>query len=74
MTKNKVIYEKEDDILNIWLSKSPIDYAEEAGGIVTHFTKDNKPVYIEILDASRFLKEITKSLSPKLQKQIWAQI
>ena len=72
MTKQKVVYEKEDDVLNIWLSKKPIDHAEEIEGVITHFTKDNKPVYIEILEASRFLKETTKSLPKELQKQIWA--
>ena len=72
MTKNKVLYEKEDDILNIWLSKSPIYHAIDTDGIIVHFTKDNKPVYIEVLDASRFLKETTKSLPKEIQKQIWA--
>ena len=56
MTKGKVIYEKKDDVLNIWLSKKPIDYAEDTDGVIVHFTKNNEPVYIEILDSSRFLK------------------
>ena len=72
MTKGKVIYEKKDDVLNIWLSKKPIDYAEDTDGVIVHFTKNNEPVYIEILDASRFLKETTKSLPKELQKQLWA--
>ena len=72
MTKNKVVYEKEDDVLNIWLSKKPIYHAVDTNGVITHFTKNNEPVYIEILDASRFLKETTKSLPKDIQKQIWA--
>jgi hypothetical protein len=72
MTKSKVIYEKKDDILNIWFSKKPIDHAEEVDGVITHFTKANEPVYIEILDASRFLKATTKFLPKDIQKQIWA--
>lgn len=72
MTKNKVICEKEDDVLNIWLLKKPIYHAVETDGIIVHFTKDNKPVYIEILDASRFLKETTKFIPKELQKQLWA--
>lgn len=67
MTKNKVIYEKKDDVLNIWLSKGKIDYAEEADGIITHYTKDDKPVYIEILDASRFFKKSRKTFRSKIQ-------
>lgn len=73
MTKNNnVLYEKQDDVLNIWFSKKPIAYAEETDGVITHFTKENKPVYIEVLHASRFLKETTKFLPKNIQKQIWA--
>ncbi len=74
MTKNKVLYEKQDDVLNIWLSKKPIAYAEEADGVITHFTKENKPVYIEVLNASRFLKETTRFRPKTIQKQIWATV
>ena len=52
----KIKYEKEDDILNIWLSDKPYEYGEDNGDLViTHYTKDGEPVYIEILFASRFL-------------------
>lgn len=74
MRKNKVLYEKEDDVLNIWLSKKPIFHAVETDGVIVHFTKDNDPVYIEILDASRFLKETAKSLPKKIQTQIFSSI
>lgn len=52
---SKVIYEPEDDVLNIWLSKKPVDYAEDEDGVITHYTKSGEPVYIEILFASKFL-------------------
>lgn len=68
MTKNKVVYEKEDDILNIWLSKKPIDYAENTEGVIVHFTKNNEPVYIEVLDASRFLKPKKKAQGSTFSK------
>ncbi len=51
----KIKYEKEDDVLNIWLSKKLYDYAEDNNGVIVHYSKDRQPVYIEILDASRFL-------------------
>lgn len=52
----KVKYEKRDDVLNIWLSDKPYEYGEDNGDLViTHYTKDGDPVYIEILFASRFL-------------------
>lgn len=49
-------YDKDDDVLNIWMSKEPVDFAEQDKNIVVHFSKENKPVLLEILDASKFLK------------------
>lgn len=56
MKYQQVVYEPEDDVLNIWLSKKPIDYAQDKNGVIVHYTKDNQPVYIEILDATKFLR------------------
>lgn len=61
MKTHKVLYEPEDDVLNIWLSKKPIDYAEDDNGVIIHYTKTKEPVYIEILDATRFFKESGKT-------------
>lgn len=66
----EMIYEPEDDVLNIWFSRKPIDYAEQTGDLIVHFTKDNETVYMEILDASKFLKEANSMLPKKIQKQV----
>ena len=63
MQKPKIVYEQEDDVLNIWLSKKPYDFAEDDNGVITHYTKDREPVYIEILDASRFFKKSAKNVT-----------
>lgn len=56
--KVEIIYEPEDDVLNIWLSKKPIEYGEDNGELViTHYTKEEEPVYVEVLFASRFWKK-----------------
>lgn len=55
MKKRKIYYEPEDDVLNIWISDKQYDHAEDQDGVIIHYTKDKEPVYIEILDASRFL-------------------
>lgn len=68
----KFIYEKEDDVLNIWLSKQKIDYAEQTGDIIVHFTKDNDPVYIEILDASNFLKREAEDLPLEIKQKFFS--
>jgi len=54
----KVRYDREDDILMIEVSDEPIDYAEEVNSIIVHFTKEGKPVLLEILDATEFLEDI----------------
>lgn len=64
--KNKIVYEPEDDVLNIWLSDKPYDYGEDDGDLViTHYTKDGEPVYIEVLFASRFFKHAGPDFSKK---------
>ena len=47
-------------MLIIELSGERIDYAEEMGPIIVHFTGDGKPVMLEILDASEFMAEVSK--------------
>ncbi len=67
MNKEKnpsISYEAEADVVRIELSKKDISHAKEVGSIVVHMNKDNTPVYLEILDATRFLK-IVKGLLPK---------
>ena len=66
----RMIYEPEDDVLNIWLSRKPIDYAEQTGDVIVHFTKKSEAVYIEVLDASKLLRDFGKTL-PKNLKQSW---
>ncbi|MFQ5762068.1 MAG: DUF2283 domain-containing protein [Candidatus Bathyarchaeia archaeon] len=56
----KVSYSRKVDILMIQLSDEKIDFAEEMGPIIIHFTKGRKPVLLEILDASELVGEITK--------------
>lgn len=59
MNKIKITYEPEDDVLNIWLSKKLYDYAEDENGVITHYTKEGEPVYIEILEAKRLFKDLS---------------
>jgi uncharacterized protein YuzE len=60
----QVSYDRDADVLSRELSQEgKIDYASEMGNVVVHFTKENKPVYLEVLNASKFLqksKEATK--------------
>ncbi len=56
----KISYNRKNDILIYEVSEDPIDYAEEVGPIIVHFSKKGKPVLMEILDASEFLAETSK--------------
>jgi uncharacterized protein YuzE len=56
----KIRYSRNEDILIIELSDEKIDYAEEMGPIIVHFTENGKPVMLEILDASEFIAKISK--------------
>jgi len=58
----RIRYSRDVDILIIELSDKSIDYAEEEGQIIIHFTKDGEPVLIEILDAKEFIMNSLSSL------------
>lgn len=68
----KVKYYKEDDILVLKLSEKPIDYAEESNWVIVHFDESKEPVRIEILDASRFLKEESRVLPREIKDKYFA--
>lgn len=62
--KTKISYEPEADVLMWEISDSSIDHAKEIGNFVVHFTKNNVPVLIEILEASKFMAK-TKNVVEK---------
>ncbi len=57
----KISYNRDEDIMLLEISPDPIDFAEEMGPIIVHFTKKGKPVLLEILDASDFIAMAAKS-------------
>lgn len=69
---NDFRYDKEDDALMVWFSKKTVDYAEQEKNLIVHFSKDNKPVLMEILDVSNFLKKTAKVLPLNIKQQIFA--
>ncbi len=58
----KIRYSKDVDALLIELSDDPIDYAEEKGPLIMHFSKSGEPVLLEILDARDFMLGSLSSL------------
>lgn len=68
----KVKYNKQDDVLMIEFNKKPIDYAEQSGNLIMHFSPNREAVLLEILDASKFLKETSSAFPQKIRQQVLA--
>lgn len=53
-TSPKVSYDSDADVLTLAGAMSGrIDHARELGNFVVHFTKDDRPLLIEVLEASK---------------------
>ena len=59
-TQPKVTYEPDADVLMWELSDKNIHSAKEMGNVVVHFSKNDAPVLIEILEASKFLSRANR--------------
>lgn len=66
----KFKYNKVDDVLMIELNDKNIDYAEQSGDLIVHFSPKREAVLIEILSASRFLKQAVSGLPKKVFQNI----
>ncbi len=66
----KYRYDKEDDALMIWFSHKAVDFAEQTGDVIMHFSKEGRPVLMEILKASVFLKQSAQALPRSLRSAI----
>lgn len=67
----KFKYNKEDDILMIELNDKKIDYAEQNGDLIVHFSPKREAVLLEILDASSFFKRAVVKLPKKFKEEIF---
>ena len=57
----KISYNRDEDIMILEVSEDKIDFAEEMGPIIVHFSEKRKPVLLEILEASEFIATAAKS-------------
>ena len=73
----KYKYDSESDVLSVFLSARPYLYASEMGDVIVHFDKKDKPVYMEFLNASRFVKKagstFPKSLKIEIAQELFPQ-
>lgn len=66
----KFNYNTKDDVLIIELNKKKIDYAEQSGSLIVHFSPQREAVLLEILNASLFLKQAVVQLPKNMLKNI----
>ncbi|AEA46511.1 DUF2283 domain-containing protein [Archaeoglobus veneficus] len=60
----KILYDKDSDALIIVVSDKKLEYEEEVDDLIVGFSKDNEPVWIEILDfRKRFLPEVINKIA-----------
>lgn len=63
-------YNQEDDILMIELNNKPIDYAEQSSNLIVHFSPIREAVLVEVLEASKFLKQASASLPKEIKEKV----
>lgn len=69
----KAKYYEDADLISWKVSRKPFEYATRSGDFVVHYSKNDEPVLIEILNASKFLKEANSMLPKKIRKQVLPQ-
>jgi len=62
----KIKYDEDADILMVILrEKGKLSHAEEVGDIIVHFDEDGKPLFMEILKASKIVPLMVEGLAKK---------
>jgi len=69
--KLRVRYSPDADVLLISINNEKPEYGEEMlNQIIIHYNKDNKPIEIEILNATEILTEIIKVMLKTKKEEI----
>jgi len=63
-------YDKENDVLMIFLGKGKIDDTQQTGNMIAHLSKKGEILLLEILNASKFLKETSAAFPTKVRRQV----
>ena len=62
----KIKYDDEADILTIVITEhGKLSHAEEVGDIIVHFDESGKPLFMEILRASKIIPLMVQGLAKK---------
>ncbi|MBI2594201.1 DUF2283 domain-containing protein [Candidatus Curtissbacteria bacterium] len=63
-------YSDDVDILMIQLSNKKLDDAYDVGNMIVQVAEDGEPVLIEIMDASKFLKQAVTKFPKKVLETV----
>lgn len=69
--RKRISYSEDVDILMIQLSNKKIDDAYDTDDMIVQVDKNGEPVLLEIFNGKKYLKELTKVIPKKMQKEIW---
>jgi len=62
----KVKYDTEADVLTVIVAEEgKLSFAEEVGDIIVHFDENGKPLFMEILKASKIIPLMVQGLAKK---------
>lgn len=65
-----MIYDPESNIICLEIAKGQISHVREFGNFIIHVSKSEKPILIEILDASKFVGQINKLKIKDIKKAV----
>jgi len=69
----KIKYDEDADILTVILrEKDKLSHAEEVGDIILHLDENGKPLFMEILKASKIVPLMVESLARKEVTVAWS--
>jgi uncharacterized protein YuzE len=62
----KIKYDSDADVLTVVVAdEGKLSYAEEVGDLVVHFDEKGKPLFMEILKASKIIPLMVEGLAKK---------
>ena len=70
----KLKYYKDDDILVIRFSTKPVDDSFEVENAILEVDKENSPVTLEILKASKFFNIASKELPKEVKERFFTTV
>jgi uncharacterized protein YuzE len=66
----KIRYDREGDVLDILVRDAQIHHAEDHGQVIINYDEESRVVEIEILEASRVLKDILEEIIKAPKREI----